>query len=327
MALHAYRHRMIVQNARATAFEAALAMRTNEIGAVIVTDEDDIVGIVTDRDLAMRVVAEGRDPRKTTLREVMSPRVATLGPGDSVADALRVMQERRLRRIPLVERGRAIGMVTLDDLILEGTVGLDEVTAVVRAQIIAGGPARTRRFDEWRAMERRYARALTTWRRLVARLQSTSELESREQAEDVIELVLRAIVQRIEPALADRLTARLPILVQARLRELAPGPDASMTRARIEHDVAELLDVDRAAAAAVVDDVGALLARHVDPTDSVGRRLPADLRSIFRRARPPASPRRLASGARRAGQPAASSSSRGRASAGRAKVAKRMRAP
>jgi predicted transcriptional regulator/uncharacterized protein (DUF2267 family) len=290
MALHAYRHpRLIVQNADTTAFEAALAMRKNEIGSVVVTDKNAIVGIVTDRDLAVRVVGEGRDPRTTSLGEVMSPLVATLEPDASVREALRVMRDRRVRRVPLVEKGRVVGVVTLDDLILEQAITLDDITEVVRAQIIEGGPARTRRFDEWRSLQRRYARALTTWTGLVAQLQATSELETRDRAERAIELVLSSIVRRLPPVSAKRLIARAPALVQAQLRELPPGPDLSVTRASVDLETAKALDVKRSRAAAIVDAVGAILSRSIAPADSLGRHLPSDLKSLLRPRPEPAS--------------------------------------
>ena len=119
----------------------------------------------------------------------MSAPVALLDVNAPHEAALRLMRERRIRRVPLVEGARVVGMVTLDDLLLERTATFDELVDIVRAQIVEGGPARTRRFDEWRSLERRYARALTTWRRLVAKLQATSELETRERAEAAIELV------------------------------------------------------------------------------------------------------------------------------------------
>lgn len=120
MSLDAYRHaRLIVQNARTSVFEAAQAMRTNEIGCVVVTERQRVVGILTDRDIVLRVVAEARNPKSTCLADVMSSDVATLDPDATPADALQVMRQRSVRRLPLVERHRVVGMVTLDDLLLD----------------------------------------------------------------------------------------------------------------------------------------------------------------------------------------------------------------
>jgi CBS domain-containing protein len=199
-------------------------------------------------------------------------------------DALRLMRERGIRRVPLIAGRRVVGMVTLDDLLLERTATLDELVDIVRAQIAEGGPAQTRRFDEWRSLERRYARALTTWKGLVAKLQATSKLETRDRAEKAIELVLGSIVRRVEPAVAKKMIARAPALVQPRLRALPPGPDLSVTRASLEREMAAALDVQRSRGASIVDAVGAVLAGSgsLEASDSIGRHLPLDLRSLLR---------------------------------------------
>ncbi|HEX6965263.1 MAG TPA: CBS domain-containing protein [Gemmatimonadaceae bacterium] len=117
----------------------------NNIGAVVVQHAGRIVGIVTDRDLALRVVGQGLDPNTTMLRDVMTPEVATLAPTASQGDAIRLMYQRKVRRIPIVERGRLVGMVTLDDLLLDEAVPLEHLAAVVQAQLGPGGPMDARR--------------------------------------------------------------------------------------------------------------------------------------------------------------------------------------
>lgn len=281
--LHAFCHsRMVVLTTSASAQEAAQAMRTNGIGAVLVADDARVIGIVTDRDLALRIVAANRDPRATHLDEVVSKRLVTLAPDDTQSDALGIMRDHRVRRVPLIERGRAVGMVTLDDLVLEKAATLEELAGVVAAQIVVSGPAQTRPFDEWRSVERRYARGLNTWSRLAGRVQEGAHLENREDAERAIEIVLAAMVRRLSPMSSKKLIARLPAMLRARLLDLPAGPDASVTRASIEESVAAALSVQRSEAAVIVDVVGAFLARSVPASDAVGRRLPDDLRSILR---------------------------------------------
>ena len=84
------------------------------------------MGIVTDRDLTVRAVGRALDPRTTPLADVMTTPVATLAPTDSQDDALRLMQQRNVRRIPLVEAGRLVGIVTLDDLLLDEAAPLEQ---------------------------------------------------------------------------------------------------------------------------------------------------------------------------------------------------------
>lgn len=101
----------------APVIQAAQAMRDADIGDVIVLDDaDQICGIVTDRDIAVRLVAEGRDPSGTRLVEICSGDVAALSPEDSVGDAVRMMSEKAIRRLPVLEGGKAVGIVSLGDL-------------------------------------------------------------------------------------------------------------------------------------------------------------------------------------------------------------------
>jgi CBS domain-containing protein len=102
-----------------SAEDAAKAMRDGDFGAVIVVDEDRVAGIVTDRDIAIRVVAEGRDPGGTELRAVASDAVETLAPGDSVDEAVQKMRDADVRRLPVVEGSRPVGIVSLGDLAVE----------------------------------------------------------------------------------------------------------------------------------------------------------------------------------------------------------------
>lgn len=293
MSLHAYRHaRIIVQNVRTPVFEAARAMRTNEVGCIVVVREDrGVVGIVTDRDLALRVVGEARNQEKTFLGEVMSPNVATLPPDASATDALRLMRDRRLRRVPLVEEDRVVGMVTLDDLLFDEAAPIAEIAAVVRAQMIEGGPARTRRFDEWQSLKRRYARADATRTKLVVQAQKAARLGTRDRAEQALWIVLVAIVRRLTPTQAAKVVAQLPALFRSRLVELPPGPDASITRETVDAEVGRELKVERARAASITEGVGQALAQSGRLGNNLRRYLPREMKTIFRADTPLARPR------------------------------------
>ncbi len=120
----------------ATVLDAARLMRDRDIGDVLVTDSGAIRGIVTDRDLVVRVLADGRDPAKTRLAEVVSQEIETLPPTASVEEAVDLMMKRALRRIPVVEYERAIGIVAIGDL----AVGRDPHSAL--GQISAANPNR-----------------------------------------------------------------------------------------------------------------------------------------------------------------------------------------
>jgi CBS domain-containing protein len=99
--------------------EAARAMREADAGAVLVIEDGRLAGIVTDRDIAIRAVAEGRDPESATCGEIASRDLTTLTPDQSVDDAIRIMREHNVRRIPVVQDGRPAGIVSLGDLAIE----------------------------------------------------------------------------------------------------------------------------------------------------------------------------------------------------------------
>ena len=96
--------------------DAAALMARSDIGSVIVVEGGQNRGIVTDRDIALRVVAEGGDPVITTVAQVMTPFPASIAPTASVHEAIQVMREHDIRRLPVVESGRPVGMVALADL-------------------------------------------------------------------------------------------------------------------------------------------------------------------------------------------------------------------
>ena len=96
--------------------QAARAMRDHDIGDVLVTENGRLVGVVTDRDLVIRALADGREPSRTTVGEVCSRELSVLGPEDSVDQAVDLMRRGAIRRLPIVEDGRPVGIVSLGDL-------------------------------------------------------------------------------------------------------------------------------------------------------------------------------------------------------------------
>ena len=103
----------------ATLEDAAREMQSDDIGAVLVTDNGDVAGILTDRDIVVRAVAEGRDPSSTKVGDVATRDVTTLTPDSSVDDAIKIVREQNVRRIPVVEDGRPAGIVSIGDLAIE----------------------------------------------------------------------------------------------------------------------------------------------------------------------------------------------------------------
>jgi CBS domain-containing protein len=100
----------------ATLRAAARTMRDLDIGDVVVVEDGRPVGIVTDRDIVVRGLALGLDAETTGIGDICSRDLATLSPKDSVDDAERLMREKSLRRVPVVEKGTLTGVVSIGDL-------------------------------------------------------------------------------------------------------------------------------------------------------------------------------------------------------------------
>lgn len=103
----------------ATLQDAAREMKGDDIGAVLVEDKGSVAGILTDRDIVVRAIAEGRDPSSTKVGDVASRDVATLTPDSSVEDAIKIVRDQHVRRIPVVQDGRPAGIVSIGDLAIE----------------------------------------------------------------------------------------------------------------------------------------------------------------------------------------------------------------
>jgi CBS domain-containing protein len=102
-----------------TLVEAAQVMRGDDVGSVPVVDEGRLIGILTDRDIVTRVVAEGRDPQAVTVGEVVSRDLVTVEPEQDLDDGLALMARHQVRRLPVVEEGRLVGILAQADVALE----------------------------------------------------------------------------------------------------------------------------------------------------------------------------------------------------------------
>ena len=103
-----------------TAQEAAKSMKSEDIGSLPIVEGDKLVGVITDRDLAIRVVAEGRGT-DTTVGEIASKDVVTVDPQQSLEEAARLMAEHQVRRLPVVEEdGRLVGILAQADVAQSG---------------------------------------------------------------------------------------------------------------------------------------------------------------------------------------------------------------
>lgn len=111
--------RLVTMDGADTLTAAAQEMRDSAIGDVIVTNGDEVIGIVTDRDITIRGVAEGRDVHTTPLNQIVSQNVVTVTQQDDAVAAADLMRTYGVRRLPVVDEGRLIGLVSLGDLAVE----------------------------------------------------------------------------------------------------------------------------------------------------------------------------------------------------------------
>jgi CBS domain-containing protein len=101
--------------------EAARLMKSEDVGSVPVLEGERLVGMVTDRDIVLRVVAEGKDPQASTVGEVASKDLVTVDPQQDLDEALRLMAQHQVRRLPVVEEdGRLVGILAQADIAVAG---------------------------------------------------------------------------------------------------------------------------------------------------------------------------------------------------------------
>jgi len=101
----------------ATVFEAVKAMVDANVGALLVTDGEEIVGIFTERDYLRRIAVEGRRSRTTLVGEVMSAPVICVTPETGIEESMALMTDRRIRHAPVTDGGKLVGMLSIGDLV------------------------------------------------------------------------------------------------------------------------------------------------------------------------------------------------------------------
>lgn len=109
---------VVTVEAEATVREAVELMNRNEIGCLVVVDEEEKpVGIITERDLLKRVLAKRKDPVRTKVKDIMSKPLVTGTPHMDIEAAVRLMFKHKIKKLPVVENGWLVGLVTLTDLV------------------------------------------------------------------------------------------------------------------------------------------------------------------------------------------------------------------
>jgi uncharacterized protein (DUF2267 family)/predicted transcriptional regulator len=285
--------RTVIQSSGTSVYDATRALENNHIGAIVVQDAGHVVGIVTDRDLAQRVIGFELDPKETRLADVMTPDPTTVSIDDDEEQAAKLMRARHVRRIPIVdEEGRAAGIVTLDDLVMDAAVDPSIAADIIEAQLAEPAPAKpagathpvrrstARPSPPGPAHEPRAENTLRTFREKLERLLSFGDVDHSFAA---FQLVVSALVERLTPGQAKDFVSQLPSHLRDQLLDLRTGPNLDVTRASIEAEVADALDLDPEDAATVVRKVCSSLGELVNPgeVEHMMSQLPEEMREIF----------------------------------------------
>ncbi len=97
-------------------FDAVAEMNRHRVGSMLVLESGRLVGIFTERDVLRRIVGEGRDPRTTAIRDVMTGNLITIGPDATVEQAMAIFTEKRCRHLPVLENGALVGATSIGDI-------------------------------------------------------------------------------------------------------------------------------------------------------------------------------------------------------------------
>ena len=100
-----------------TVYEAIRKMAEHEIGALLVMEGEQVVGIVTERDYARKVALAGRSSKETAVSAVMTSQVLCVGPSQTTEECMAIMTENRVRHLPVIDNGKLIGLVSIGDLV------------------------------------------------------------------------------------------------------------------------------------------------------------------------------------------------------------------
>lgn len=115
--LHGKPGGVVTISANTTTFDALKLMAEHEIGALIVVDEDKVVGIFSERDYARKVSLRGRSAADSQVHEIMTRRVYYAEPGQSINDIMALMTAKRIRHVPVIDQGQLVGVISIGDVV------------------------------------------------------------------------------------------------------------------------------------------------------------------------------------------------------------------
>jgi len=102
-----------------TVVEIAQLMKKNDVGSIPICQDNNLIGIVTDRDIVMKVIADGRNTNNISCKDIMSTDIISVTPDQDVHEAANMMSKYQIRRLPVLENGKIVGIVAIGDLAVE----------------------------------------------------------------------------------------------------------------------------------------------------------------------------------------------------------------
>lgn len=168
---------VVSANADTTLEEIATMMKSEDTGAIPVVEENELLGLITDRDIVIRCVAEGRDPAEVVAEDILTDSLEVVDPDTDVTEALDLMGRHQIRRLPVVENGELVGMVSIGDLAVKQ--GDEQETGETLKDVSKGVKRAQRKAEPARA-----TRNATSNRRGEAQTGITNDLEEEERRQE-----------------------------------------------------------------------------------------------------------------------------------------------
>jgi CBS domain-containing protein len=161
--------------------EIATMMKAEDTGAIPVVEEDELLGLITDRDIVIRCVAEGRDPSEVTAEDILTENLEVVDPETDVQEALDLMGRHQIRRLPVVDKGELVGMVSIGDLAVKQG---DEQDTGETLKDVSKGVKQDRRRAQPERTTNTATRNATTDTKGTAQTGITNDLEEEERRQE-----------------------------------------------------------------------------------------------------------------------------------------------
>lgn len=291
------RTRMVIMAPHALAYQAARAMADNHVGSILVGEPGALMGMVTDRDLALAVLGGDVDPKSTPLREVMSEGMISCDIDADLDEVVRLMQKHGVRRVPVTQNGRLVGLITFDDLVVDGSVSLDSLRSIVTAQLEVEAPhkpagllhpqgsgrAELQAAGRARALMRAQARAETAYGVMTDAVSNHSAGLDLDRSKRALFLATCMLCRRLTPGEAQHLIAQLPSKLRPQLDHCIDGPDRNVTADAIKRELGTVLGLGAERADIVMRAVFRVIASTVasGQIEEVRGQLPDDMKQLL----------------------------------------------